>query len=164
MRARHAVLAVFYLAISALGAMAQGTSLAFGQTGFNDKEPIEIVSDSIEMNQSDGRVVFQGNVVVAQGSLRLSAGRIDVIYGEDRTKIDSLTASGGVTVVTNGEAAEAKNAVYSVTNRLIEMRGDVLVSQGPTALSGDLMTIDLERGNAKMEGRVKTILNPGTVE
>ena len=38
------------------------------------------------------------------------------------------------------------------------MRGNVLLTQGASALTSDLMTVDLAGGTAQMDGRVKTIL------
>ena len=41
------------------------------------------------------------------------------------------------------------------------MTGDVLLDQGPNALSADRMNIRLEDGTAQMSGRVKTIIQQG---
>ena len=38
--------------------------------------------------------------------------------------------------------------------------GDVLVTQGRTAIAGDRLSIDLTTGNGTVEGRVRTVLQP----
>ena len=72
-----------------------------------------------------------------------------------------MTASGGVTIVSGQEAAESNNAVYSLASETIVMTGDVLLTQGPSAITGDRFTYNLNTGSGEMSGRVKTILRTG---
>ena len=60
------------------------------------------------------------------------------------------------------EAAESDNAVYTLSNDIIIMTGNVLVTQGQTALSSDKLTYNLDTGDGVMEGNVKTILQQGS--
>ena len=92
-------------------ATAQGTGVTLGGFGYDSALPVEITADSLDVNQSDGSATFQGNVVIGQGEMRLSAGKVVVIYGEGadgRTEIKRLIADGGVTFVSPAEAAEAE--------------------------------------------------------
>jgi len=41
------------------------------------------------------------------------------------------------------------------------LRGDVLLVQGESAITGDTMLVDTEAGTARVTGRVKTVLQPG---
>ena len=43
----------------------------------------------------------------------------------------------------------------------IVMQGDVLLTQGASALSGQKLTIQLKDGTGVMEGRVSTVFVPG---
>ena len=43
---------------------------------------------------------------------------------------------------------------------MIELRGDVLLVQGPQALTSDKMVVDTRAGTARMTGQVKTVLQP----
>ncbi len=145
--------------------LAQKVSVPFGSVQHDTKLPVEIVSDSFTISQSRGSAAFVGNVVVSQGDLRISAGKISVEYtqkdGKPTGDIGRLIASGSVTLVSGTEAAEAQTATYSITEGLIIMEGNVLLTQGENALSGQIITIDLKDGSAKVEGRVKTIFNTG---
>ncbi|NOX39560.1 MAG: LPS export ABC transporter periplasmic protein LptC [Alphaproteobacteria bacterium] len=147
-------------------ALAQSTSVPFGGLSHDTSQQVEIVSDSFTVSQSDGTAEFVGNVVVGQGDMRLSAGKIVVKYaagdGKATGRINLLIASGGVTLVSGTEAAEAKRAVYSIKKGNIVMTGDVILTQGKNVLSGQKMIIDLKTGSAKIEGRVKTIFQTGT--
>ena len=144
------------------------TNPTFAQTNINlgviNADPnasVEITADNLSVNQAMGTAVFQGNVVVGQGDLRMSAGRIEVVYGDSTGDISSLMASGGVTFVTATAAAEAASADYDLTAGTLTMRGDVLLTQGASAISADTMRVNLSTGAAQMDGRVRTIFNQG---
>ncbi|MEO0911515.1 MAG: lipopolysaccharide transport periplasmic protein LptA [Pseudomonadota bacterium] len=126
--------------------------------------PVEITADALDVDQADGTATFSGNVVVGQGTLRLAADRIDVKYGgaAGTGTIERMRASGGVTLSNGAEAAEAAHALYTVADGMVTMEGDVLLSQGQNAISGEQLRIDLNAGTARMEGRVKTIFQPSS--
>lgn len=138
----------------------QGAQVAFGNTRVNSSLPVEVTADNLDVNQDDGTALFTGNVLIGQGEMRLSAPRVLVIYKKDQNGIEELQASGGVTLVSGEDAAEAQNAEYNIDSGLIEMQGNVLLVQGVNTLTGDKMFVDTRAGTARVTGRVKTILNP----
>ena len=145
-----------------LGATAQEATLAFEGLRSGAGQPVEITADLLSVNQKESTATFSGNVVVIQGELRLSADEILVDYVQgDKSKIDKLHANGHVLLATSSEAAEAENAVYSLTTKQIEMTGNVLLTQKDSAITGQKLIVDLTTGTGKMEGRVKTVLQPG---
>jgi lipopolysaccharide export system protein LptA len=139
---------------------AQGPSVAFGQTQQTGDLPVEVTADNLDVDQSAGTAVFTGNVVVGRGDMRLSASRVLVVYHEGQSRIERLKASGGVTLVSGEDAAEAQRADYNLDTGVIDMQGDVLVVQGPQAVTADSVVVDLRAGTARMRGRVKTVLQP----
>ncbi len=141
-------------------AIAEGAQIAFGDTARDSRQPVEVTADSLDVNQTDGTAVFSGNVVVGQGQMRLSAPRVLVVYLEDQSGIERLQASGGVTLVSGEDAAEAANADYNITSGKITMQGNVFLIQGANALTADNMLVDTKSGTARMTGRVKTVLRP----
>lgn len=110
------------------------------------------------MNQKDGTALYTGNVVIGQGEMRLAAPRVLVVYSEDQSRIDRLEATGGVTLVSGEEAAEAERADYNIDGGVVVMTGNVLLTQGPNALTSEKMTVNLKDGTAQMNGRVRTVL------
>ncbi|EPX77594.1 Protein-glutamate methylesterase family protein [Litoreibacter arenae DSM 19593] len=162
---RIAAAAAFALLMISGTAFAQGASVAFGGLKHDASLPVEITADELNVDQATGSAVFTGNVVAGQGEMRLSAGRVQVQYatenGQVTGRIDKLIATGGVTLVNGGEAAEAQKAVYSVSGADIVMTGDVILTQGANALSGEKLTVDLTSGSGRMEGRVRTIFQTG---
>ncbi|MFN3208157.1 MAG: lipopolysaccharide transport periplasmic protein LptA [Roseovarius sp.] len=153
-------LTLLFLFCLPLPALAQGAQVAFGTTAQDSTLPVEVTADNLDVNQQDGTAVFTGNVLIGQGEMRLSAPRVLVVYKDDQSGIEELQATGGVTLVSGDDAAEAARADYNVDTGEIEMEGDVLLVQGQNALSGDKMFVDTRAGTARVTGRVKTVLQP----
>ena len=153
------IIAAFLSVSFCVSATAQ--QVAFGKIANNPDAALEITADQLSVNQENGTAIFDGNVVIGQGVMRLAAGRVLVVYAEGDQKIERLEATGGVTLVNGDDAAEAERADYSIANNEVVMSGNVLVTQGPNALTSESMTLDLATGTARMSGRVKTILNTG---
>lgn len=159
------LLIIFALTLSAKSALAQGADVALGLSSFNPEAPVEVTADELSIDQATGAATFDGNVLVVQGDVRMSAGLITVLYSQDDAGnadgIAELRASDGVTVVTPTDAAEAAEAVYVIESGLVTLAGDVLLTQGQTALSGERLVLDLNAGTGRMEGRVRTVFGGG---
>ncbi|WP_128514647.1 lipopolysaccharide transport periplasmic protein LptA [Tabrizicola thermarum] len=148
------------LALLAGGAEAQ-QKIAFGDLNQDTTLPVEVSADQLAVNNADGTAVFSGNVVVTQGKMKLAAAEVRVKYGTGQKNIQELVASGGVTVTNLGDAAEAQEAVYTIDSGVIVLTGNVLLTQGPSAMAGQKLTINLKDGTGLMEGRVTTTFVPG---
>lgn len=147
-------------------ALAQGAQIAFSGLKQDTSLPVEVTADQLQIRQADGQATFSGNVVVGQGKMRMTAAKVLVEYaatGSDATgKISRLHATGGVTLVTGAaEAAESQEAVYTIDSGTVVMTGNVVLTQGQNALSGEKLVVDLKTGTGTMQGRVKTILQSG---
>ena len=151
-------LPVIILLLPAISA-AQGGKVAFGNSKQDSTLPIEIMADGLSVDQNQNTATFAGNVLIGQGEMRLSAPLVLVIYRADKSGIKMLKASGGVTLASGEDAAEAARAEYNVDTGKIEMHGNVLLVQGQTILTGDRMYVDTISNTARMAGRVKTVLN-----
>jgi lipopolysaccharide export system protein LptA len=143
-------------------AASQGANVAFGGITADTAQPVEVTADSLTVSQTDGTATFSGNVLIGQGDMRLSAGEVLVEYtAEDRTRIARLLATGGVTLASGTDAAEAREAEYEIVTGTVVLTGGVLLTQGQNTITGQKLTIDLKTGTGRMEGRVKTVLTPG---
>jgi lipopolysaccharide export system protein LptA len=159
------MLRLFCLAASFAGltaaAGAQEARIAFGDLEQDTSLPVQVQAEEFAVNNADGTAVFTGNVVVTQGEMKLAAGEVTVRYGTDQKEIDQLLASGGVTVTNLGDAAEAREAVYTIESGVIVLTGDVLLTQGPSVMAGQKLTINLKDGTGVMAGGVTTTFVPG---
>lgn len=146
-------------------AMAQSADIALGTSAFDRTQQVEVTADELSVDQANGQAVFAGNVLVVQGEVRMSAGRVAVVYSQKDgapNGIATLQATGGVTFVTPSDAVEASTATYSVEQGTVQLSGDVILTQGQNAISGERMVIDLNSGQGRMEGRVRTIFTPAS--
>lgn len=149
------------LLVLAAPALAQEATVAFGDLKQDTTLPVEVASERFTVNNADGTAVFSGDVRVSQGEMKLAAAEVVVKYDPEGKAISQLVASGGVTVTNLGDAAASREAVYTIDSGVIVMTGDVLLTQGPSAMAGQKLTIHLKDGTGVMEGRVTTTFVPG---
>lgn len=149
------------LACLALPLLAQEAKIAFGALEQDTTLPVEVAADQLSVNNADGTAVFSGNVAVKQGEMTLTAAEVLVKYATDGTSIDQLIATGGVKITNLGDSAEGNEAVYSVATGMIELSGDVALSQGSSSMRGQKLIINLTDGTGIMTGRVTTTFVPG---
>ena len=153
MRPRSVILAAV-LAASALPVAlpAAAQTVAFGGVAADTSAPVEVSADTLKVDQSTGEATFTGNVVIGQGEMRLSAQEVTVTYAAGgQRKIRSLTATGGVTLASGPDAAEAQTAAYDVDAATVTLAGQVVLTQGQNVLSGERMVVNLGDGTARVE-------------
>lgn len=143
-------------------AAAQGTQVDFGSRNPDASLPVEVTSDTLQVDRTSGVAIFTGNVLVGQGEMRLSADSVRVEYvmvdGKSTGDIGRVLANGNVTFVNGVEAAEGDVADYDVTTGTLQMSGDVILTQEQSILAGERLVVNMTDGTGVMEGRVKTIL------
>ena len=160
-RAMMIALTLVALTFAAVPAMAQ--QVGFGSLKADVSAPVEVSADNLSVRQDNGHAVFTGNVEIGQGEMRLSADEVTVEYADaGQSRIRALHARGNVTLVSGADAAEAEQADYDVESGQVVLTGDVLMTQGRNVLTGDRMQVDLAEGTARVEGRVRSVLQPGT--
>lgn len=144
-------------------AAAAGAQAASGFGNAQDlDQPVEVTADALSVDQKTGKATFSGHVLIGQGAMRLAADSVTVTYaqgGQDR--IRALHAEGNVTLVSGGDAAEARVADYDVESGNVVLTGDVLLTQAGNVLAGDRVVVDLAAGTANASGRVRSVLQPG---
>lgn len=143
-----------------VGAGAAGTDVAFTGLKVDPNQPVQVVADQLSVNQNDGTAVFTGNVVVTQGTMTLQTAHLQIEYGPDKKSIARMLADGGVKMAAGTEAASSQSAEYAPDTGDLIMRGDVVLTQGSSAISGPLLTMSLKTGLGTMEGRVTAVFTP----
>ncbi|MDT8343547.1 MAG: lipopolysaccharide transport periplasmic protein LptA [Thermohalobaculum sp.] len=150
------------------GAGAQ-TASPFGGFKHDSKAPIEITSDSLEVQQVNNLAIFAGEVVAGQGTLRLTADRVAVTYTQEKSDsqtgaIRHMRADGNVFLSNGAETATGSWAEYDIETGMVRMGGDVVLTQGGNAISGQSLVIDMNQGTGRIEaqgqGRVKSVFTP----
>lgn len=175
------------LAYAAVPARAQtpvpGDGLAASYSANADK-PVDIESDSLEVDDKKKIATFKGNVLATQGDFNLRAKEIQVTYTDskkngakkDPTKtvsnaptspvpggatgdIQQIDAKGKVLMNTkDGQTATSDWAVFEVKKQVVTIGGDVILTQGTSTIKGSKMVIDLATGLTRLEtGDDKTV-------
>ena len=160
MHMRRMIIAAF-LSLAPLIAGAQDTNVAFAGLKTDTAQPVQVDADQLSVDQADGTATFSGNVVVMQGDMKLQAETVTIHYSADRKAIESLLAEGGVTLAAGTDAATADSADYRPDSGELTLTGNVVLTQGQAAMSGEKLVLSLKSGTGTMTGRVTTIFTPG---
>lgn len=123
--------------------------------------PVEVESDQLTVDQDAGTALFTGNVRVRQGDMRITSSEATLTYTQDGADVESILMTGGVTMTNGAESAKGQEAVYTISSGEVVISGDVLLTQGKSTINGSRLTVDLDTGLGRMEGRVQTVFVPG---
>ena len=148
--------AAFFLLLPlvASAAFAQNDS---GLKGHDSNAPIDITSNSIEVQDRANRAIWVGDVHAVQGDMTMDAARMTVAYRKAATpgadpEIQRIDASGGVTVVSPTEKAHGSFGIYDLDRRLITLIGGVTLTRDTNVLHGARLVINLDTGRSTMDG------------
>ncbi len=144
------------MAMTAVALIGGTATLAIGQgiAGFNSGAPVNYQADRIELQDKNKRVILSGNVDIAQGDLKMRAGRTTVAYTDGGgVKIQRIDATGGVRVSRGNETARGDVAIYDFNRRIITMVGSVVLTRGSDTLNGGRLVMDLASGISSVDGR-----------
>lgn len=133
----------------------------FGVSTSDRDAPIEVSANALSVDQTTGKAIFDGDVEITQGNMRLTAALVNVVYDEAGNKIEQLLASGGVNIESGKDSAEADTAEYDVESGVIRMAGNVALLQQGTRITAGKMDVNLNDNTAAFHGRVRTVLQPG---
>lgn len=142
------------LLMSSFAAFGAGAQIGLGGKQDSD-QPIEIASDTLEVQQDKQLAIFRGKVDAIQGNTRLRSDELFVYYrdrqqqpnaagqtrpapppratpatagGPDASAITRIEAKGNVFVSTPKERAQGNFGVYDVDKKTITLTGDVLLT------------------------------------
>lgn len=166
--------AIVASAVLGLG-VTPGPAAAQGFSGHDSQEQIEIVADSLVVEQDQELAVFTGNVDAVQGTLNLRSDTLRVFYGSPAQpqaaageadpgqpqaaadeqpaggqQIRRLEAAGRVFLTAPGESARGDRGTYEVQQGLMTLEGDVVLTRGDNVVRGARLDTDLRTGVSKV--------------
>ena len=136
-------------------------------------QPIQITADVAVRDESKGETRYEGNVVLTQGSLRISADTLSIRHGT--AEADKIVATGQpATLVqqpTPDQApvdASAKRIVYIRSSDLVRLIDEARIAQDGSTLSGDKIDYLVSQRTvraagtpgAEGAGRVEVVIPP----
>lgn len=135
------------------------------------EKPVHINADSVLFNKSKGLAVYEGNVSIVQGTLKIRANRIEI--NAPNNEIEKITANGTPVSfqqkMDDGKLAKggANRVVYMIKTKRLFMDGNAVISQHNDKFSSNhieysIRTGELKAGNKKAPGksRVNVIFYP----
>ena len=144
-----------------------------GQALTTDRDqPVHIEADRGELDDAKGVTTYEGQVVVTQGSIRITGDRVVLYYDQDRqvTRAESFGKPATYQQLPDGEKepmrARALRMEYLVRDGVIELYDDAVVTQAGDTLSGSRVTYDTVSNRVKAtrsvngDDRVRVILTP----
>ncbi|BDW98398.1 hypothetical protein MACH15_01510 [Maricaulis maris] len=159
------------LAIALFGLMSAALPLqgASAQIG-NSSLPLDIEADTFEVLDAERHIVWLGNVHVVQGDSSLQADRMDVYYTGTGTgggwgDIDRIVATDNVFYITPAQRARGDRGVYQMSEEIITLTGDVVITQGENVITTNRFVNNLTTGNSNFGEagtgeRVRMVLQP----
>lgn len=129
-------------------------------------QPIEIEADAAELDDQKGITIYTGNVVVVQGSIRMTGQKMTVYYNKDRD-LDTVIMEGHPATYRQlpddseiYDEAEALRMEYYETKNLIVLIDQAVVKQEGLRFSGS--RIDYDTLNSKIKAKGDTKQDTGT--
>ncbi len=142
-----------------------------GAKNDNSSKPIEISSDTLEVDQQKQIAVFTGNVIAIQGDMRLRSNRMDVYYtkkegaeaaapkpatpavpGAGQSAISKIVVEGSVVLATPDESAQGAHGIYQVDQKTLHLTENVILTRGQNILRGTRLDYNLETGRSVILG------------
>ena len=180
MIAPRGVLAVFLLLLAAPASThaqdAGSSASSNGLAGHDSRQPIEITSDTLTVEQNKQIATFAGNVDAIQGDMKLRADRLLVHYaqngqdaaasGPENNSIRMIEAFGRVVITSPAESAQGSEGVYDVAGGTLQLSGNVVLTRGENVIRGNRLDMDLNSGLSTVSGgqkseRVRALFTPG---
>lgn len=138
----------------------QETNMAFGDPDHDNSAPVEITSDTLDIDDTAGIAIFEGSVVAQQSTMTVSGDVMHAYYSEAR-EIERVEVFGNMIFISGEDRSEAEEGVYLVPQEQVEMTQNVVITRGTSmTATGDDAKIDLANNTAKLIGNVKTIFVP----
>lgn len=123
--------------------------------------PIDVSADQQETINSKCITIFRGNVEILQDRSRMRAQQVTV-YSAKRAGSDNgcgnaqrLEAEGDVYVVSENQKARGDRAVYTFSDNIAVLTGDVILTKGKDVARGDRLTVNTKTNDAKLESSAK---------
>ncbi len=137
----------------------------------DSEQPIEVEADFAELDETEGVTVYKGNVIVVQGSIRMSGEKLTVNFTEDQDLKDAYLEGKPARFKqrpdnkefdTEGEALQIE---YHARESLLYLIEKAKLTQGEKLFSGHRITYDTERSIlTARRARATEVPTPGVTE
>ncbi len=137
----------------------------------DEKQPIEVEADLLEVRDDDNISVYRGNVTLTQGSIRISSDQLTIYFNEnDELELMEMTGSPARFRQLDDDNLEmigqAEQINYRETESVIILIGNASFTHDGDRIESDRIEIDTENDNLSAGSddpskRVKMLIQPG---
>jgi lipopolysaccharide transport protein LptA len=113
--------------------------------------PIDVRSDTLDLDYKAELVLYRGHVHATQGSSSLSSDTLQVLYKGDFHEVKEVIATGHVIVAQGGRWATGERAKLNQVDHTVEMTGYPVVHDGPDQVAGTRILIYLDSQKSVVE-------------
>lgn len=129
-------------------------------------QPIQVEADSAQLDDKNNVSVYTGNVILTQGSIRMTGDKMTV-YNTKDDKLDTLIMEGHPATYRQlpdnskvYDEAQATTLKYYELKNLVILTGDAVVKQENFSMKGERIEYDTKLNKAKAESAARVA--PGT--
>ncbi len=146
-----------FLSILVLACLSQA---AAGLSSDKD-QPIEVEADTAELDDLKNRSIYTGNVIVTQGSIRMTGDKMTV-YHTENDELDTLIMEGNPATYRQlpddsdiYDEAEALTIEYYELQNLVILIEEAEVRQESMTMTGDRIDYDTELSQVKAQSKAQ---------
>jgi lipopolysaccharide export system protein LptA len=138
----------------------------------DSEQPINIAADKATIDDANGTAVYEGNVVITQGSIQINAVKVTLNYTAQQT-LDKVIAEGTpVNFKQTPEGgkedihAKAKRMEYFADKNTISLTQQAELSQGKDSFAGEQISYNIKDGIIRADkggnekGRISVVIQP----
>lgn len=135
-------------------------------------QPIKLLADRATYSERTGVTSYSGDVVITQGTLKLTASNLTVNLSNGRS-IQTAVATGSpatmqqiVTQEKGMARGQANEIVYNAQNGIVTLKGNARLTQNGASFSGNIIRYSLKVGDVEATAggsqRVELIFPPNS--
>jgi lipopolysaccharide export system protein LptA len=141
-----------------------------GAGGFelNNKDPIYITSDWMEVDQKKNTITYRGRVVMVQAEMTMRSEALTAHYDPAMKRMGQIIAEGKVNATQGDRVATGEKAVFDDKAKTVTLTGNPIMRQGNNQVSGTRVIYFMEQDRAVAEGdgkiRVQATIFPDELQ
>ena len=125
------------------------------------EQPATVEADEVEYDFRTGERIYKGNVIVVQGSMRITGDKLVVIYKNDA--LQSATALGNLASFkqrpegkTVDVVGKAKKIHLDQIKNVLTLVSSASLQQGPDVAKGEMIVYDINNEKLSIKGSAST--------
>jgi lipopolysaccharide export system protein LptA len=120
---------------------------------FNQKEPIYITSDWMEVDQKKNTITYKGRVVTIQAEMTMRSEILTAVYDPAMKQMKQIIAEGKVNAIQGNRLATGDKAIFDEKAKTVTLTGNPVMRQGNSQVTGSRIIYYIEEDRAVAEGK-----------